>query len=101
MALLTAWATLGLASKVCGSVFGLLLTAVTSTYRPPIWLITFAYSFSAPTVAIASPDAPGDAMVVAAVDVQAVASIPAMMASTATVVPRRVAWSISVLDHDR
>src|ERR1700691_4305473 len=44
-----ALATLGLASEVCGSVFGLLSTAVTRTYLPPIWLITLAYSFSAPT----------------------------------------------------
>ena len=49
MAALTVWATLGLASKVCGSVFGLLMIAVTDTYLPPICEITFAYSFSAPT----------------------------------------------------
>ena len=45
-------ATLGLASNVCGSVFGLLSIAVTVTYLPPIWEITFAYSFSAPTAVI-------------------------------------------------
>ena len=48
-AALTAWATLGLASNVCGSVLGLLSIAVTCTYLPPIWPITLAYSFSAPT----------------------------------------------------
>ena len=91
MALLTAWATLGLASKLCGSVFGLLSIAVTRTYLPPIWLITLAYSFSAPTVAIASPAVPGDAVVVDAVlDEQAAATIPAMMASAAVAAPRRV-----------
>jgi len=30
-------------------VFGLLSTAVTWTYLPPIWLMTLAYWFSAPT----------------------------------------------------
>ena len=52
LALLTSWATLALASNVCGSVFGLLSIAVTCTYLPPIWLITLAYSFSAPTATI-------------------------------------------------
>ena len=42
-------ATLALASNVCGSVLGLLSMALTCTYLPPTWLITFAYSFSAPT----------------------------------------------------
>src|SRR5215469_1267957 len=49
LALLISLATAGLASKVCGSVFGLLMMAVTWTYLPPICWITFAYSFSAPT----------------------------------------------------
>src|SRR5690349_25022917 len=40
---------LALASKACGSVLGLLSMAVTRTYLPPIWEITFAYWFSAPT----------------------------------------------------
>jgi hypothetical protein len=35
-------ATPGLASKLCGSVLGLLSIAVTLTYLPPIWLITLA-----------------------------------------------------------
>ena len=48
LALLISLATAGLASKVCGSVFGLLMMAVTWTYLPPICWITFAYSFSAP-----------------------------------------------------
>src|SRR5580704_4789223 len=52
LALLTSWATLALASNACGSVFGLLSIAVTCTYLPPIWLITLAYSFSAPTATI-------------------------------------------------
>src|ERR1700749_2376182 len=52
LAWLTTVATLALASNVCGSVFGLLSIAVTCTYLPPIWLITLAYSFSAPTATI-------------------------------------------------
>src|SRR5215475_3561363 len=39
----------GLVSNECGSVFGLLSMALTRTYRPPIWAITLAYWFSAPT----------------------------------------------------
>ena len=34
---------------MCGSVFGLLSMALACTYLPPTWLMTFAYSFSAPT----------------------------------------------------
>src|SRR5580692_9262460 len=79
-----ALATLGLASKVCGSVFGLLSTAVTWTYLPPIWLITLAYSFSAPTATMTfalSVAAPG-----AAPDKQPVASkaIPSRATAGAT-----------------
>src|SRR5580693_7254105 len=48
LALLISLATAGLASKVCGSVFGLLRMAVAWTYLPPICWITLAYSFSAP-----------------------------------------------------
>ena len=48
-AALTSEATDGLASNVWGSVLGLLRIAVTVTYLPPSWLMTFAYSFSAPT----------------------------------------------------
>ena len=42
----------GLASKVCGSVLGLDMIAETLTYLPPIWEMTLAYSFSAPTATI-------------------------------------------------
>src|ERR1039458_4245324 len=49
---LTSRATEALASKVCGSVFGLLMIALTWTYFPPTWLMTSAYSFSAPTATI-------------------------------------------------
>jgi hypothetical protein len=56
-AALTTSATLGLASNVCGSVFGLLSMAVTWTYFPPIWPMTLAYSFSAPTATIFPLDA--------------------------------------------
>src|SRR5690349_9946476 len=52
LAWLISLATAGLAPKVCGSVFGLLMMAVTWTYLPPICWITFAYSFSAPMAAM-------------------------------------------------
>ena len=55
-AALTSRATAGLASNVCGSVLGLDMMALTWTYWPPTWLITSAYSFSAPTATIL-PDA--------------------------------------------
>src|SRR5450432_2030730 len=74
-------ATLGLASKLCGSVLGLLSTAVAWTYLPPIWLITLAYWFSAPTATmtlalsvVAAGADPGE---------QAVASMVTASAATA------------------
>src|SRR5580692_3329145 len=85
LAAATSWATLGLASKACGSVFGLLSMAETLTYLPPIWLITFAYSFSAPTATIFWP--PGS--VAAGADEQAAASRPAVTLKTANAIPRR------------
>src|ERR1700756_1494263 len=48
----TSRATLGLDSKVCGSVPGLFRIEDTCTYRPPIWASTSAYSFSAPMTLI-------------------------------------------------
>src|SRR5215472_12775119 len=51
-AALTSWATLALASNVCGSELGLSRIEDTWTYRPPIWLSTLAYSFSAPIALI-------------------------------------------------
>ena len=57
MAALTSRATAGLASNVCGSVFGLLRIDDTFTYLPPIWPITSAYSFSAPIAVILVVDA--------------------------------------------
>ena len=51
----TSAATFGLDSNECGSVFGLLMTAVTVTYEPPIWPMTLAYSFSAPTATTRPP----------------------------------------------
>src|ERR1700728_122021 len=80
----TALATLGLASNVCGSVLGLLSIAVTRTYLPPIWPITLAYSFSAPTATTWSPE-----LVAAEVDEQAVAVTPAVTASATSTIPRR------------
>src|SRR5208282_1674523 len=84
-AALTAWATLGLASNVCGSVLGLLSIAVTRTYLPPIWPITLAYSFSAPTATTWPPGASGDAELAE----HAVASSPAATASAAATARRR------------
>ncbi len=49
---LTSRATAGLASNVCGSVFGLLRIDDTCTYLPPIWPRTLAYSFSTPMALI-------------------------------------------------
>ena len=46
---LTVRATEALASKVCGSVFGLLMMALAWTYFPPTCWMTFAYWLSAPT----------------------------------------------------
>src|SRR6202050_5459328 len=80
----TALATLGLASNVCGSVLGLLSIAVTRTYLPPIWPITLAYSFSAPTATTCPPE-----LVAAEVDEQAVAVTPAVTASATSTIPRR------------
>src|SRR6516164_9374661 len=51
-ALPTSRATAIDASKVCGSVLGLLMMALAWTYWPPICWITSAYSFSAPTATI-------------------------------------------------
>src|ERR1700729_36754 len=85
LAALTSWATLGLASKACGSVLGLLSMAEALAYLPPIWLITFAYSFSAPTATIFWP--PGS--VDAGPDEQAAASRPAVTLKTANAIPRR------------
>src|SRR5580693_7311584 len=80
----TALATLGLASNVCGSVLGLLSIALTRTYLPPIWPITLAYWFSAPTATTCPPE-----LVAAEVDEQAAAETPAVTATTASTIPRR------------
>src|SRR5580700_2591617 len=72
LALLISLATAGLASKVCGSVFGLLMMAVTWTYLPPICWITFAYSFSAPMAWMLSVPLP--VLPAAVAEEQAVAS---------------------------
>src|SRR5690242_9701315 len=57
LAWLISCATDGLASNVCGSVFGLLRMASACTYLPPTWPMTFAYSFSAPIAVIMAVDA--------------------------------------------
>src|ERR1700678_159452 len=70
-AALTSRATLGLASNVCGSVFGLFRMDETWTYFPPIWERTLAYSFSAPTALITPGVLPP-----AAAGPQAAAAVP-------------------------
>nr|WP_307316618.1 hypothetical protein [Microbacterium sp. SORGH_AS_0421] len=50
------FATLALASNVCGSVLGSLRIADTSTRSPPICCTTSAYSFSAATTATFGPE---------------------------------------------
>src|ERR1700746_1271472 len=54
---LISWATAGLASNVCGSVFGLLMIAEACTYFPPTCEMTSAYSFSAPIATMAVEEA--------------------------------------------
>src|ERR1700742_517624 len=54
-------ATAGLASNVCGSVFGLFMIDEACTYFPPTWAMTSAYSFSAPMTVILATEAPAAA----------------------------------------
>src|SRR6185437_11698500 len=54
-------ATAGLASNMCGSVFGLLMIDEACTYFPPTWAMTSAYSFSAPMTVILATEAPAAA----------------------------------------
>ena len=54
---MTSLATAGLASNVCGSVFGLLMIDDTFTYLPPTCVMTLAYSFSGPIAVILVADA--------------------------------------------
>src|SRR4029077_20095564 len=82
-------ATLALASNECGSVLGVLSTALTCTYLPPTWLMTFAYSFSAPTaVMVALELAAG---VVPEPDEHAAASAPVMATAAANRTGREIA----------
>ena len=81
LALLISLATAGLASKVCGSVFGLLMMAVTWTYLPPICWITFAYSFSAPMAWMLVPLPVPPVLPAAVAEEQAVASRAVAVAS--------------------
>src|ERR1700733_4065161 len=79
--------TLALASKLCGSVLGLLSAAVTRTYFPPIWEITSAYSFSAPTATTVPVVAV--AVLVAELAEQAAASSLAAAATAGSAAARR------------
>src|ERR1022692_1313480 len=83
----TTWLTLALASKLCGSVFGLLSTAVTRAYLPPICAITFAYWFSAATATTAPLRTV--AVGVAELGVQAAASMLTAAVAAATAAIRR------------
>jgi len=92
LAWLISCATAGLASNVCGSVFGLLMIASACTYLPPICWITLAYSFSAPMAvkvvsdaAAAEPDVPPDE----AGDEHALASRTAISGTAAARTPVR------------
>src|SRR5258708_16037176 len=94
----------GLASKVCGSVFGLLMIDEACTYLPPTWEMTSEYSFSAPiavilvvdpvpagaVAAVEPPPAPGDDDE----DDQAPASSAAPRGSAATRRPVRVPMTL-------
>src|ERR1022692_2085340 len=82
-------ATLGLASKLCGSVLGLLSTAVAWTYLPPIWLITLAYWFSAPT-----------ATMTLALSVLAAGAGPGEQAVTSTVTASAATASAAIAGRD-
>ena len=92
LAWLISCATAGLASNVCGSVFGLLMIASAFTYLPPTCWITLAYSFSAPMAVmvasdavVAEPDVPPDA----AGDEHALASRAAISGTAAARTPVR------------
>src|SRR5271165_4387626 len=82
-AALTSRATDALASKVCGSVFGLLMMALTWTYLPPTCDRTSAYSFSAPTATILPPPEPDEPDTAAVDEEQALASGTTPSATTA------------------
>src|SRR5579875_4234244 len=89
-ALLISRATAGLASNVCGSVFGLLMIAVTWTYLPPTCWMTLAYSFSAPVAAMVPPDTAAVWPDAADDDEHALASRAAASGRTAARAPERV-----------
>jgi hypothetical protein len=91
----TSRATAGLASNVCGSVFGLLMTDEACTYFPPTWAMTSAYSFSAPTAAILVTAAPPVALAGAGEDdEQALAGRAAARGRAATRRPERVRMNV-------
>src|SRR6516225_3931428 len=78
-ALPTSRATAIDASKVCGSVLGLLMMALAWTYLPPTCWITSAYSFSAPTATIFP-----DELAPLALPEQAAATVAMTAATTAS-----------------
>ena len=81
-------ATAGLASNVWGSVLGLDMMALTCTYWPPTWLITSAYSFSAPTATILPGSVPAALAPMEHAD-RVAAATAAPAASSATLARRR------------
>ena len=85
---MTSRATAGLASNVWGSVLGLDMIALACTYLPPTWLITSAYSFSAPTATILPRIGPAALAPIEQAE-RAVAATAAAAASSATRARRR------------
>src|SRR5580700_2638492 len=96
---LTCWATWGLLSKVCGSVFGLSRMEVTLTWLPPIWAITLPYSFSAPIAWIGGAE-PAPAATVAGARAIPAATAPAAM-KFLDLCPAPMPITISIINTDR
>ena len=78
---------------MCGSVFGLLSMALTCTYLPPIWLITFAYSFSAPTAVMVALELAAAVDPEPAEHAEPSRAIPASRAAHAAGWRKVMAWS--------
>ncbi len=90
----------GLASNVCGSVFGLLRIDDACTYFPPTCAMTSAYSFSAPMAVIFAVDAAAavvprpDALDEGDDDEQALASSAAASGRATARAPERVRMTL-------
>src|ERR1700722_5299424 len=98
-AALISLATAGLASNVCGSVFGLLMIDEARTYFPPTCALTSAYSFSAPMAVIvvdeaAAADVPPPAPGEVGEDEQALASRAADRGRATARKPERIRMTL-------